>query len=126
MTRLAPTLLLLTACTPALSLPPPSSVDGRAIAWHQAYLPDGVLAQADPSSRTVYYSEALLSLPGPVRAAVVLHEWCHLAGLYDEADAHRCAALRWAEYWRELWLVVDVLDANDGVVWLGVGAGSRR
>lgn len=113
--------LALTACaSPALTLPPPSSVDGRAVRWERAYLPDGVLAQADPGSRTVYYSEALTGLPGPVRAAVVLHEWCHLAGAYDEADAHRCAALRWAAYWRELWLVVDVLRPEDGVVWMEV------
>jgi hypothetical protein len=77
-----------------------------------------VLARADPVTRTVYYSEALLGLPGPVRAAVVMHEWCHLAGEYTEDGANRCAAERWSEYWRELWHVVEVLRAEDGIVWM--------
>jgi hypothetical protein len=117
--RLVLIALVLAGCSAAqLELPPPSAVDGRAIAWERAILPPGVLAQADPTTRTVYYSDELTRLPGPVRAAVVLHEWCHLAGLYGEAPAHRCAAARWGEYWRELWLVVELLDAADGAIWL--------
>jgi hypothetical protein len=117
--RLALIALVLAGCSaPPLVLPPPSSVDGRAIAWERAILPPGVLAQADPTTRTVYYSEALTGMPGPVRAAVVLHEWCHLAGLYEEGSAHCCAAMRWGEYWRELWLVVEVLRVEDGAIWM--------
>jgi hypothetical protein len=117
MIRLLPILALLGCSTP-LELPPPSAVHGRAVVWQQAYLPPGVLARADPVTRTVYYSEALLRQSGPVRAAVVMHEWCHLAGEYTEDGANRCAAERWSEYWRELWQVVEVLRTEDGIVWM--------
>jgi hypothetical protein len=47
--RLALALLLLAACTPALSLPPPGD-------WHAESLPAGTLAEADLVAQSVAYS----------------------------------------------------------------------
>lgn len=104
--------LALTACaSPALTLPPPSSVDGRAVRWERAYLPDGVLAEADVETQTITVAPGWDGLPDAVQWVVLAHESCHLRGHTTEAGADCCAARAVSSMWGR----TVVLDA---AVWL--------
>ena len=101
-------LALLVGCSPLPTLPAPGD-------WHAESLPAGVLAEADLVGQRVAYSPALLDLPPPVVAAVVLHEVCHLRGSVSEAAADCCAAEGYAR------LYGDAAAAEIAAAWVDLG-----
>jgi len=111
-TRLLATLLALTSCaSPALTLTPPSSVDGRAVRWERAYLPAGVVAEADLETQTVTLAPGWSELPPEAQWVVLAHELCHLRGYTTEAGADCCAADAVARLCGRAWVL-------EGAVWL--------
>ena len=130
MRRLLFAIALCAACTPVVMLAPPHMADGQRVRYVVEDLPPGVLGEARPYGGEVAIDAAMLDAPPVVLAWLVYHEWCHMAGMVDEAEADRCAVrtmtragllgpaslARLVTWWaaRDAARAVAIMEAGDG------------